>query len=91
MVLDSEDLFPQTEPSKEDTKPLTAVERMLLMLPVDDPLREVIKPLRPASTTIEDIIKEQNYKGTDWDKLNAIARDMAIAEPIELLLAQLKD
>jgi predicted HTH domain antitoxin len=72
-------------------KPATLAEEFLATLSPNDPLREVIKPLRPASTTIEDIIKEQNYTGTNWDELNIIAQRMAIEEPIEVLLAQLKD
>ena len=74
------------------TKPLNANERLLASLPVDDPLRAFIKPHPMRKhVTAEQLMKEQNYKGTDWDKLNAIARDMAIEEPIELLLAQLKE
>ena len=71
--------------------PASLAEEFLASLSPNDPLREVIKPLRPASTTIEDIIKEQNYTGTNWDELNIIAKRMAIEEPIEVLLAQLKD
>ena len=76
----------------KQTKPLTANERLLATLAADDPLRAFIKP-QPIRkhVTAEQLMKEQNYKGTDWDRLNAIARDMAIEEPIELLLAQLKE
>ena len=69
---------------------LTANEKMLKFLTPNDPLKGFIKPIREHAT-IEELIKEQNYKGTDWDKLNAIAREMAIEEPLELLLTQLKD
>ena len=74
----------------KQTKPLTVNEKLLATLSVNDPLRAFLKPMR-KHVTIEELAKEQNYKGTDWDKLNAIARDMAIEEPIELLLAQLKE
>lgn len=74
----------------KQTKPLTANEKLLATLSANDPLRAFLKPMR-KHVTIEELAKEQNYKGTDWDKLNAIARDMAIEEPIELLLAQLKE
>ncbi len=65
---------------------------MLATLPADHPLRPYIKP-QPIrkNVTLEEIMKEQNYTGTDWDKLNAIAKEMAIEEPIELLLAQAKE
>jgi predicted HTH domain antitoxin len=77
---------------QKETKPLTANERMLASLPADHPLRPYIKsePIR-KNVTAEQLMREQNYKGTDWDKLNAIAKAMAIEEPIELLLAQAKD
>jgi predicted HTH domain antitoxin len=77
---------------QKETKPLTANERMLASLPLDHPLRPYIKaePIR-KNVTAEQLMREQNYKGTDWDKLNAIAKAMAIEEPIELLLAQAKD
>jgi Uncharacterised protein family (UPF0175) len=77
---------------EKETKPMTANERMLATLPADHPLRPYIKaePIR-KNVTAEQLMREQNYKGTDWDKLNAIAKSMAIEEPIELLLAQAKD
>ena len=65
-------------------------KQFLNTLSSNDPLREAIKPIK-STITIEDLIKEQNYQGTDWNKLNLIAENMAIKEPIELLLAQLKD
>ena len=74
----------------KQTKPLTANEKLLATLSANDSLRAFLKPMR-KHVTIEELAKEQNYQGTDWDKLNAIARDMAIEEPIELLLAQLKE
>ena len=78
MVLELEDLFQKNGYSEKDFR-------------LDnDPLREAIKPIK-STITIEELIKEQNYKGTDWNKLNAIAENMAIQEPIEILLAQLKD
>lgn len=65
-------------------------ERFLNTLSPNDPLNGAIKPIK-STITIEELIKEQNYQGTDWNKLNAIAEGMAIQEPIEVLLAQLKD
>lgn len=85
-----ETLLDERDIPHKEIKPLTANEKLLATLPANDPLRAYLKPMR-KHVTIEELIKEQNYKGTDWDKLNAIARDMAIEEPIELLLAQLKE
>lgn len=71
-------------------KVLTKNEELLKNLPVDAPLRHVIKPIRKG-VTIEQILKEQNYQGTDWEKVNEIAQKLDIQEPLEVLLAQLKE
>ena len=73
-----------------NTQSISLSEQFLNTLSSNDPLREAIKPIK-STITIEELIKEQNYQGTDWNKLNLIAENMAIKEPIELLLAQLKD
>ena len=73
-----------------NTPCISLSEQFLNTLSSNDPLREAIKPIK-STITIEELIKEQNYQGTDWNKLNLIAENMAIKEPIELLLAQLKD
>ena len=73
-----------------NTPSVSLSKQFLNTLSSNDPLREAIKPIK-STITIEDLIKEQNYQGTDWNKLNLIAENMAIKEPIELLLAQLKD
>ena len=73
-----------------DTLSVSLSEQFLNTLSSNDPLREAIKPIK-STITIEELTKEQNYEGTDWNKLNLIAENMAIKEPIELLLAQLKD
>ena len=73
-----------------NTPSVSLSEQFLNTLSSNDPLREAIKPIK-STIAIEDLIKEQNYQGTDWNKLNLIAENMAIKEPIELLLAQLKD
>ena len=67
----------------------TASERYLKTLDFDDPLRQAIKPIR-KNVTIEDIEREQNYTGTDLNLLRQLAEDLAIEEPLDLLLAQLK-
>ena len=73
-----------------NTQSISLSEQFLNTLNSNDPLRDAIKPIK-STITIEELIKEQNYQGTDWNKLNAIAEKMAIQEPIEMLLAQLKD
>jgi Uncharacterised protein family (UPF0175) len=74
----------------QKTKPLTANERMLASLPANDPLREALRPIQ-KDVTLEEIMKSQGYTGTNWDRVHKLADDLAIEEPLELLLAQLKD
>lgn len=71
-------------------QPLTANERMLASLPANDPLREALRPIQ-KDVTLEEIMKSQGYTGTNWDRVHKLADDLAIEEPLELLLAQLKD
>ena len=71
-------------------KPLTRAETMLNNLSPDDPLRKAIKPIR-ENVTLDDIKRENNYKKTNWESLRQLAHDLAIEEPIELLLQQLKE
>lgn len=68
---------------------LTKNEELLKTLADDDPWRQFIKPLR-EHITAEELIKEQNYKGTNWDKIDDLAKTLDIQEPIELLFDQLK-
>ena len=72
----------------EETAVPSKTAIFLSSLDPNDPLREVIKPIR-NNITLEEIIKEQHYKGTNWSLIDKIAVDMAIEEPIEDLLAQL--
>jgi hypothetical protein len=64
-------------------------DELLKTLAVDDPLRQFVKPLR-MHVTAEELIKEQNYKGTDWLKIDDLAKTLDIQEPLELLFDQLK-
>lgn len=57
-------------------------------LPIDDPAIKAARPLR-SGVKVEDLIREQGYQGTDWRRLEQLATDMAIEEPVEELLAQL--
>jgi hypothetical protein len=52
----------------------------------NDLLNRVIKPVR-EKITVDDLIKEQNYKGFDRDAFNELAARMDIKDPIEELLA----
>lgn len=77
----------QTSKKQVRTKK-TNPDALLESLAIDDPLRQVIKPIR-KSATLEQLAKEQNYVKTDWNRLRKVADEMDIQEPIEELLAQL--
>ncbi|MEN9612909.1 MAG: hypothetical protein RLZZ628_3723 [Bacteroidota bacterium] len=47
------------------------------------------RPMR-ADVNVDDLAKEQNWQPIDEKKMDALVQQMAITEPIELLLAQLK-
>jgi hypothetical protein len=64
-------------------------EELLETLAIDDPLRLYIKPLR-ENVTAEELAHEQNYKGTDWEKIDELAKTLDIQEPLDVLLEQLK-
>jgi len=53
-----------------------------------DPLWKVIRPLHRGVKT-QDLLKEQGYRGTDWKRLEKLAKEMDIQEPLEDLLTQL--
>jgi hypothetical protein len=40
--------------------------------------------------TLQHILQAQNYNGTNWNKVDEIAKNLNIQEPLEDLLAQLK-
>ena len=77
-------------PKRRKPTAKSATARALQTLPPNDPLRQAIKPIR-RQASLETLVQEQNYTGTDWQKLKKMAQELAIQEPIELLLAQLKD
>ncbi len=43
----------------------------------------------PKTLDLEQMMKEQGYKGVDWQKVDKIVAEMNIQEPIEELLKQL--
>jgi transcriptional regulator of NAD metabolism len=46
------------------------------------------RPIR-ESITVDDLVREQNWKPIDEAKMDALVKKMDIQEPIELLMAQL--
>ena len=66
----------------------SASETMLQNLSPEDPLRKAVRPLRKA-VTAEQLAHEQGYQKTDWKRVEQLAKEMDIQEPIEDLLAQL--
>ncbi|MCB0521888.1 MAG: hypothetical protein H6577_16495 [Lewinellaceae bacterium] len=61
---------------------------MLRNLSPEDPLRKAARPMRKGLTA-DQLIKEQGYTGTNWIRVEQLAKEMNIQEPIEDLLAQL--
>ena len=49
-------------------------------------LYRIFKPMR-EKITVEDLIREQNYKGFDRDTFDKLVKDLNIQDPIEDLLA----
>jgi hypothetical protein len=47
------------------------------------------RPMR-ADINVNDLAKEQNWQPIDEKKMDALVQQMAITEPIEFLMAQLK-
>ena len=59
-------------------------------LPIpEENAKRIFRPIRRGNTTIEDLKREQNYKGMDWEKANAWAKSLDIQESAEELIAQL--
>jgi uncharacterized protein YjcR len=66
---------------------LQRVREMLESLSKDnDLLYRIVKPVR-EKITIEDMIKEQDYKGFDRKSFDKLVNEMDIQNPIEELLA----
>jgi hypothetical protein len=65
---------------------------MYYSLPDNDPAKELIKPTKEYASTeewIENLKREQNYKGFNKERMSRLADEMNIQEPLELLLSQL--
>lgn len=73
--------LPKKNPSKKE--PLFSIPSL------DEPLKSAIaRPIR-KDITLQQILQAQNYKGTNWNKVDEIAKNLNIQEPLEDLLAQL--
>ena len=66
----------------------TATEIYLSGLPAESPLRMAVKPMR-KTISVEDLVRESGYVGTDWGKISEIGLAMDIQQSTEELLAQL--
>lgn len=68
----------------EDT--LQAVGAMLKALSTEHLIYQITKPMR-ETLTVEDLIKEQNYKGFDRQGFDKLIAELDVQDPIEELLA----
>ena len=71
-----------------DEKKLATLEALLTDTAPDELLVKVAKPMR-KTVTVEELAREQNYKGTSPEKLAEIAQRLDIQETYEELLAAL--
>jgi hypothetical protein len=70
----------------ESEAALQAVGEMLKNLSTEQLISQITKPKR-ATLTVEDLIKEQKYKGFDRAGFDKLVAELAVEEPIEELLA----
>ena len=69
---------------------LNSIKEMLLKVTSDNDLfNRVVKPTR-EKITVEDLIREQNYKGIDRARFNKLVKELDIQDPIEELLNDLR-
>jgi DNA modification methylase len=72
--------------SIQNEETLEAVNAMLKALSTKQLIHQITKPKR-ENLTVEDLIKEQNYKGFDRAGFDKLVAELAVQEPIEELLA----
>jgi hypothetical protein len=72
--------------SIQNEETLEAVNEMLKALSTKQLIYQITKPKR-ETLTVEDLIKEQNYKGFDRTGFDKLVAELAVQEPIEELLA----
>jgi hypothetical protein len=56
----------------------------------DNALKSIIKPIK-KTLDIEALKREKNYKGVNRKRFNRLIKELNVTEPIEELLAQLKE
>ncbi len=71
-----------------DEKKLATLEAFLTDTGPDELLTKVAKPMR-KTVTIEELAREQNYKGIEPDEFQRIVERLDIQEPLDELLAAL--
>ena len=74
--------------SIQNEETLEAVNAMLKALSINELMHQITKPKR-ENLTVEDLIKEQNYKGFDRAGFDKLVAELAVQEPVEELLALL--
>ena len=65
---------------------LEAVSAMLKGLSTEHLIHQITRPMR-ETLTVEDLIREQNYKGFDRKGFDKLVAELDIQDPIEELLA----
>jgi hypothetical protein len=69
----------------QNEETLEAVSEMLKALSTKQLIHQITKPKR-ETLSVEDLIKEQNYKGFDRTGFDKLVAELAVQEPIEELL-----
>lgn len=72
--------------SIQNEETLQAVGEMLKALSTERLIYQITQPMR-ETLTVEDLIKEQNYKGFDRNGFDKLIAELDIQDPIEELLA----
>ena len=68
---------------------LNSIKEMLKKVSSENDLfNRIVKPIR-KTITVEDMIREQNYKGFDREGFDKLVKELDIQDPIEELLNEL--
>jgi hypothetical protein len=78
----------EVRPNGEAARTRNATTELVAALPSDDPMRAALKNPR-KDVTLEELVRESGYKGTDWDAISKIGKEMDIPQEIDELLEQL--
>ena len=72
-----------------DAAILQIIKEMLQKVSSENDLfNRIVKPIR-KTITVEDMIREQNYKGFDREGFDKLVKELDIQDPIEELLNEL--